>query len=159
MAFRSGLLSRALPFPGKGVHDEWLALVAAATGRIQAIPEPLILYRQHGANQIGAVKLSLRERLRRARDRSSPAIQERLAVFEAARVILASGAPAEVPSAMVHEFRRKEAHLRDRLAVISGGKNWVGRFVASLLGGRYHRYSTGWRSAAHDLIRHFADSP
>lgn len=36
------------------VHDWWVACVAAAFGRIVAIPAPTVLYRQHGANTIGA---------------------------------------------------------------------------------------------------------
>lgn len=49
------LLRRALPIPPTAVmHDWWLALVAGAFGRLSFIDEPLLLYRQHGANTIGA---------------------------------------------------------------------------------------------------------
>lgn len=36
------------------MHDWWLALVASAFGHISFINAPTILYRQHGANQVGA---------------------------------------------------------------------------------------------------------
>lgn len=36
------------------MHDWWLALVAAAFGKIGFVPEPTILYRQHGNNEVGA---------------------------------------------------------------------------------------------------------
>ncbi len=36
------------------MHDWWLALVAVIFGRIVCIDEPLMLYRQHGDNQVGA---------------------------------------------------------------------------------------------------------
>ena len=36
------------------MHDWWLALIAAAFGHIEVINEPLLLYRQHGNNQVGA---------------------------------------------------------------------------------------------------------
>ncbi|WP_284680482.1 glycosyltransferase family 2 protein [Aceticella autotrophica] len=38
------------------MHDWWFALVASAFGVIDYIDEPLILYRQHGANDTGAKK-------------------------------------------------------------------------------------------------------
>ena len=41
------------------MHDWWLMLTAAALGRIGFINSPLLLYRQHGDNQIGAGKSTL----------------------------------------------------------------------------------------------------
>lgn len=35
-------------------HDWWYAIVAAAVGKIVALPEATVLYRQHGANDVGA---------------------------------------------------------------------------------------------------------
>lgn len=49
------LLEIALPIPPAAmVHDWWLALVAAAAGKICYDPTPTVGYRQHGGNQIGA---------------------------------------------------------------------------------------------------------
>jgi hypothetical protein len=36
------------------MHDWWLALCAAALGKICYLPEPMVLYRQHGTNAIGS---------------------------------------------------------------------------------------------------------
>ena len=41
------------------VHDWWAALVAAKFGVISCIEEPLIKYRQHGENSIGAKRFGL----------------------------------------------------------------------------------------------------
>lgn len=50
------LLKLALPFPVEVVlHDWWLGLVAAAAGKLRFVPEPLVMYRQHPANQVGAI--------------------------------------------------------------------------------------------------------
>jgi glycosyltransferase involved in cell wall biosynthesis len=55
MLVNRALLDRALPVPAAAImHDWWLALVANAFGRIAEVPAPTILYRQHGANQLGA---------------------------------------------------------------------------------------------------------
>ncbi len=54
------MVNRALrkladPIPPDAVlHDWWIACVAAAFGRIAAVREPTILYRQHGSNVVGA---------------------------------------------------------------------------------------------------------
>lgn len=54
------LMNRALydlagPIPlGVPMHDAWVAGVAALGGRIVAVPEATVRYRQHGANTLGA---------------------------------------------------------------------------------------------------------
>lgn len=49
------LLRRCLPMPsGTVIHDWWVLLCAASMGQVVAVPESLILYRQHGGNTIGA---------------------------------------------------------------------------------------------------------
>jgi glycosyltransferase involved in cell wall biosynthesis len=61
--FNRPLLEAATPLPsGTAMHDWWLAACAAALGRIEYIPQPLVLYRQHGTNEIGAGRTLLRLR-------------------------------------------------------------------------------------------------
>lgn len=55
--FNRSLLEIALPIPEKAyMHDWWLALVASRCGQIAFIDKPLIKYRQHDGNTIGARK-------------------------------------------------------------------------------------------------------
>lgn len=63
--FRREVLNQATPFPQEWVHDEWLAIIAAAVGRVSVIDEQLIDYRQHGSNQIGVQRPTLRYRIGR----------------------------------------------------------------------------------------------
>jgi hypothetical protein len=54
-AINRPLLELATPLPEDVImHDWWLALCAAACGRLAYLPHALVRYRQHGANQIGA---------------------------------------------------------------------------------------------------------
>jgi len=71
-AINCPLLELAIPLPADVImHDWWLALCAAACGRIGHLPNPTLRYRQHDSNQIGAQRflammnpLSLRTRRR-----------------------------------------------------------------------------------------------
>ncbi len=57
------LLQMALPLPHETImHDWWCGLVSGS-GRRRFVSTPLILYRQHGANQVGAKDRSLKTRL------------------------------------------------------------------------------------------------
>lgn len=63
--FRRRILDAAVPFPENWVHDEWLAIIAAAAGRVKVLREPTIDYRQHTGNQIGVQDPTLRYKIRR----------------------------------------------------------------------------------------------
>ena len=59
MMVNRALAERALQFRNEDnivMHDWWLMLAASAFGHIGFIRQPLLLYRQHGANQIGTGK-------------------------------------------------------------------------------------------------------
>ena len=58
MMLRRETAQSALPFPDAYIHDQWLALCAAARGPIAYDPVPLIGYRLHGENVIGMDSLS-----------------------------------------------------------------------------------------------------
>ena len=57
VAFNRALIKKAIPIPEEIVmHDWWLALVASMSGKILFEPTPLVLYRQHESNTVGAKK-------------------------------------------------------------------------------------------------------
>jgi len=59
MIVNSKLLDIALPIPEDALmHDWWLALCAAVFGHIGYIDKPLLKYRQHGGNAVGAKHLN-----------------------------------------------------------------------------------------------------
>ena len=51
------LICETLPRPGRvAMHDWWIAQVVGGVGTLVRLDEPLVRYRQHGANQIGAAR-------------------------------------------------------------------------------------------------------
>ena len=56
----AALLRCALPMPNVAMHDWWLAQCAATFGEVVFLDEPLVLYRQHGRNVVGARGLMAR---------------------------------------------------------------------------------------------------
>lgn len=51
--FRSEFVRQITPIPREWVHDAWIALLVATQSRLQLVPEKLISYRIHPAQQIG----------------------------------------------------------------------------------------------------------
>lgn len=105
---RREVAQSALPFPAAYVHDQWLALCAAARGGIAYDPAPLIRYRLHGGNVIGMASLS------GVTDRSSyvsARLRPQMAMLEAAGTKF---------TASVHqkEIARQQKALRKRIDYI-----------------------------------------
>jgi hypothetical protein len=65
VVFRRELMDLAAPFPALWLHDEWLAILAAAGGGIDWMPDRLIDYRQHGANEVGVAAPTVLYKIRR----------------------------------------------------------------------------------------------
>jgi glycosyltransferase involved in cell wall biosynthesis len=152
MAFRAEYRDMLLPIPKQWLHDGWFALLIATVAPCRAIAEPLIQYRQHDAQQIGAQKESLyRQLLRGMRQKRKhfesisenyAAAHQRLSKF---RMRLRDESVLELLQEKADHFRAK-AHMRDpstwRLPII----------VKELFNSRYARFSRGWRSMAQDLF-------
>jgi len=65
-AMNRSLVDIALPFPEQAiVHDWWIAMVAAVTGKIAFDNKPLTQYRQHNLNAIGLKPLYSRKNVKR----------------------------------------------------------------------------------------------
>jgi glycosyltransferase involved in cell wall biosynthesis len=51
--FRAALRDRLLPIGDGWIHDEWIALIAAAFSDLRPIDQPLIRYRIHDSQEVG----------------------------------------------------------------------------------------------------------
>jgi hypothetical protein len=148
MAFRSNFLPDVLPIPQGWVHDGWIALMISLQSRLAFIDEPLVRYRQHGANQIGAPRtMGLGELL-------SPAVPAQVAALQdAARWRLASQrAPADISRGDLKLLLGKERHTSARADLGCHRLLRLPAIAGQLLRGNYHRYSAGAGSAVKDLV-------
>ncbi len=159
LAFRSEFRNLVLEIPDDLalIHDGWIALMIASVAEVSFVEEPLIKYRQHSRQQIGArerrvdedaggvsgVKEALRRRnsygemietARRARRR----LEERRAEFGSDEALA--------------ELEARIKHLGARASLPEGKLGRARCVLRELLSRRYHLYSNGVYSAVKDLL-------
>lgn len=78
--FRKELIKSILPFPSIVIHDWWMAFIAATQGPVQYVDKPLILYRQHAGNVIGAIKVKGQKK-KKDKSELQQRIRERMKLF------------------------------------------------------------------------------
>jgi glycosyltransferase involved in cell wall biosynthesis len=147
MTLSKELLSLARPFPEAWVHDEWLAIIAAAFGGLDLIDRELIDYRQHGANVIGMGKPTLRKKLRRVFEprgdrnsllaRRAAQLAERLDAFGASSELVAAAAG-------------KSAHEQFRSSLPAPRWRRLPAIAREARAGGYDRYASRGKA---DIIR------
>jgi hypothetical protein len=151
MCVRRSLAQLAAPFAPGWVHDEWLAIIASVVGRIDLVQEPLIDYRQHGGNEIGAADLSLRVKLGRlvepGVDRNRRLLQRARSLAERLPLIRAVG-PACVDAAA-----RKLQHEEVRSVLPVSRLRRIGPVMREWRTGRYSEFGGGLNDVARDLIQ------
>lgn len=153
MAFRKSASAYYLPIGGSWIHDYWVATILSCLGSIRAVNEPLVLYRQHPTQALGApdsaqymnrasaallssrkdidVSLNqLEEIIQHLRISANQLLTEKIALFE------------------------KKKKFYSRRKALSASK--IARIVPILRGlllGEYFAFAGGFRSAAKDLLR------
>lgn len=156
--FRASLVARAFPMDLPHWHDGWLALAAGAYGRVVAVDEPLVLYRQHDRNVLGAKPQE--GRVQRALDAVRMTVEEK----QEARLHLSNvaqyteSARRRFSDSPDPDFRKRlalrAAHAISRLEMFDHS---LPRRIVPVLGrlasGQYHRYDTGAGAALYDLLR------
>lgn len=150
--FRRSLLDTALPFAPEWVHDEWLAAVAAAIGRMDVLPEPTIDYRQHASNQIGARRLSLSEKVAKAFAERGDKHVARLRRAEALLQRLQQLGGDRVPGRYLEAQRAKVAHQRFRAELPAARPLRLLPILLEAARGRYARFGRGGHAIAQDLL-------
>jgi len=114
MIGNAALRQAALPIPREAMmHDWWLALNAATTGKIVSDPRASTFYRQHGHNTLGAKSWKMRDGIARALSSPRAAVERTEAILlgtrNQARAILESRGDRLKPEAV--NFLREYADL------------------------------------------------
>jgi len=149
---RSALVERSRPFPAAWVHDEWMAMVAATTGRVDLIEEPLTDYRQHGGNQIGVTSLDIGGKLGRLRAPRSARNARLLARAEILHERASSFDP--LPSLRIlNMIDAKLAHEQMRSALPASRFGRVLPLVRSWRAGSYAKFGLGLQDVLRDLVQ------
>ena len=156
MAFRSNYKHLALPIPTniQMIHDGWIALTVAAVADVVTIDEPLIKYRQHERQQIGApTRLPKAPKLHAldALKRSNPStnLHTILETLEQRLLDHRNEFHCRKALAFAAAYAR---HLDARANLPSRRLNRVPTILRELLTWRYHEYANGFKSAAKDLV-------
>lgn len=160
MAFRSPFVKLSLPIPDEitMIHDGWIALTIAAVADVVALDEPLIQYRQHAQQQIGAPArkettpepqgLQAIETAFRRRN-SSADLYHILETLEARLLAQANDYDTRKALSFVGDYA---FHLNVRANLPRRRLNRVPSILRELLSLRYHEYANGFKSAAKDLV-------
>jgi len=153
MAFRAGQRPLVLPIPNGVVHDAWIALLITVVGRVSLIKQPMMLYRQHGANQLGVKRRNVFERMQLTCEQALQATGMALNQFEQTIVRLRDRSPDGCDPRVLDRLQGKCSHLRSRMRIAMREKNWLGLLFSEINRGGYHQFSVGWWSIMHDLIK------
>lgn len=160
MAFRNRLRELLLPIPTDHamLHDRWIVLLCAAVSETRCLPEPLIDYRSHAHQQLGAGPP--------AGDLTTwlaavPATGQRQFAQWAAQLRLVEQRlrerRADVRPRRLFHLAGRIQHLETRAGMSPDFFQRLMSVAGELAHGRYHRYSNHVFSAAKDLFRAYRD--
>jgi glycosyltransferase involved in cell wall biosynthesis len=153
MAFRKDCLDLRSPMPPNSVHDRWLAFLLTLRGGWQLIPEPLMQYRRHGAQQFGPGYITFRDRIAHFLKVGPSFYREEVEIFSHLREWLTKyGENLQSSKPALSLVERKISHLQRRIDLRRMHFGRISAISGELLNGGYRHYSAGWKSAAKDLF-------
>jgi glycosyltransferase involved in cell wall biosynthesis len=154
MTFRSVYRPLVLPIPRSWVHDAWIAMLVAAVAPVALIDEPLVLYREHPGQLLGAAREGPLGFLRRARETGSGEYAIEAERFRLLRQRLEDQGHLGRDPSLRERLDAKVAHQDLRLA-ISRDSSRASRIAAALrelARGGYSRYSARTFVVLKDLL-------
>jgi hypothetical protein len=158
MAFRARYKDLILPIPDEipMIHDGWIALAIAAVADVKLITEPLIKYRQHGGQQVGAPLSEEQtsgplQAIDAGLRRSTSYADLRLTLTTLRQRLTAHQDSFDCGAAFL-SIENYERHINARSNLGNGRLGRLPTILREVMGLRYHRYSKGFSSALKDLV-------
>jgi len=150
MAFRADLKSLFMPIPELWVHDAWITFWIALVAGVMPVPDPLIRYRRHGRNQVGTPGTMLRSEIDYALNQSQDLKNHIYEKYSILRERVERQFPDK--KAVLKQLDRQIMHRQTRSQLPHNPLCRLPIVLRELLTRRYHLYSSGYRSAARDLL-------
>ncbi|MDI3478490.1 MAG: hypothetical protein PWQ59_2015 [Thermoanaerobacterium sp.] len=156
MAFKSSYRDIILPIPKDWVHDAWIALLLGIFSKIVPISDPLIYYRIHSEQQIGAaINQTLRDEINAAKKVTNEIYLKVQNNYEEVQKLISSY-PSLIKNknSVVKAINGKISHYQDRIEIheIDFKIKRLPLILLNTLNGRYFRYSSGLKSILKDLL-------
>jgi hypothetical protein len=139
------------------IHDGWIAAVIGTVADVSFIEEPLVKYRQHEKQQIGAPKPSTKpqpkgvEGMRAAVNRTNP-YDRMISIAEKVRARLVERREVFDCTAVLRSLDERIYHFKARTALPENKIKRLPVVLKELTSWRYHNYSNGLHSAVKDLL-------
>ncbi len=161
MAFRSEFKKLIFPIPNDWVHDGWISLLIAFASDLNLISEPLIRYRQHHMQQVGAGDegLTLYQKIHRKinqlqnleSDYSN--FQPECIRYTLAYEHLVNSRFPSIKTNKIPLLKARASHYCIRSHLPVSRIKRIPFIIKEILNMNYHRYSEGISSVVGDLLR------
>jgi glycosyltransferase involved in cell wall biosynthesis len=151
LAFRAKWRDKILPIASSWIHDGWIGFILASYGHLHPIAQPLIHYRQHNKNQLGANQVNLHQAIQRTSTYPAERYQHMARQYEdlLAHLTQLGGLDDEI----LRQIQAKITHMHQRTNLLSAKRfSRIHEASIELASGRYHRYSAGWSSFIRDIL-------
>jgi glycosyltransferase involved in cell wall biosynthesis len=161
MAFRARFKELVLPIPHDLpiIHDAWIAILVAAVSEVLPFTQPLVRYRRHAEQQVGAKERKQDGNgLRRAMQRIN-SYQEMIEIGLQVQQRLLEHRDVYKSDDALGRLAARLGHLQSRAKLPHGALPRFTSVGRELLSGRYHLYSRGFLSATKDLLHKGTENP
>jgi glycosyltransferase involved in cell wall biosynthesis len=153
MAFWSKYRDIVIPIPAQWIHDGWIAIVISSSANVIYADRPLIKYRQHSAQQLGAAKPSIARHF--ANTQASTNQEKYRGMPELYQLVyerLKEKVKLDLPQRSEELLREKIRHMGARAELSADHLRRVPTIAREFALNRYGRFGYGWKGAVRDLL-------